>query len=95
MSKDKKANRFTPDLITGECRITTIAGKVIAGKPVGWFDDAVIIESVSSDTVVVRLDAIEAVWDSLVSPRTAKELGQEDKTDGEPKDKKDGLQKPQ
>ena len=85
MSKDKKSNRFTPDLITGECRITTIAGKVIAGRPVGWFDDAVVIESVSSDTVVVRMDAIEAVWDGLISPRQAKALEEEDKADGDKK----------
>lgn len=81
MGKEKKSNPFRPYLITQPCRIVTIGGKVIAGTPVGWFDDAVLIESVSSDDVIVRMDAIESIWAGLISPKAQKELeeGKKDK----------------
>jgi hypothetical protein len=92
MGKDKKSNPFRPDMITGECRIVTIGGKVIAGTPIGWFDDAILIQSVSSDEVVVRMEAIESVWNGLISPKQREEIEGGKKSDGDKEEGKDGLQ---
>ena len=91
MSKDKKSNPFRPDMITGECRIVTIGGKVIAGTPIGWFDDAILIQSVSSDEVVVRLAAIESVWNGLISPKQREEMEGGKRNEGNEGQGKDGL----
>lgn len=91
MSKDKTRNQFKPDMITGPCRIVTIGGKVVAGTPIGWFDDAVMIDSVSSDEVVVRMAAIESVWDGLISPKAREELEGGKKNEGTEEQGKDGL----
>ena len=86
-----KSNPFRPDMITGECRIVTVGGKVIAGTPIGWFDDAILIQSVSSDEVVVRMAAIESVWNGLISPQQRKAMEGGKKDEGNEEQGKDGL----
>lgn len=94
MGKDKKSNPFIPGMITNPCRIVTIGGRVIAGTPVGWFDDAVVISAVSGDDTIVRMDAIEAVWDGLISPKAQAIIDGGKKDDGAKEEGNDGLQKP-
>ena len=68
MSKKEK-NIIGPADLTGECRILLKSGMKITGTVTGYFDNALLVEDISKETMVVFLDAIAAFVSGLVPPK--------------------------
>ena len=73
MSKDKKNMLTTADL-GGQWRIRGKSGAAYVGTVTGTYDNALMIEQVHGETTILFMDAIESMFEGIISPKMQEEL---------------------
>ena len=75
MSKDKKNVLAASDL-GGKWRIRSRTGAAYVGEVGLIFDNALVVDMVNGERVIIFLDAIESMWEGLEAPRAQTETAE-------------------
>ena len=70
MSKKEK-NVLTPADLAGKWRIRGKSGAAYIGEVSGSFDNALILDQVDGEKVIIFMDAIESMYEGIISPKAA------------------------
>jgi hypothetical protein len=73
MSKDKK-NMLTAADLGGQWRIRGKSGAAYVGTINLMFDNAIVIDQINGEKTIIFMDAIESMFEGIVSPKMQEEL---------------------